>query len=168
MKPLEITSEKEYMELAIPHLKVVRDEEGVAGIVVAGRGAYTVGMAQHGLPDVVVLSTADSDAWIKSLGTLVTNFYTHIKMMDYFEKKELVVEHDAYETNGQPARFKLRMVDLERPWEHLLLLRDAAPNEYVVQLHVPDDQNRVYGEFGYDMNHSMSSVRFEDRSDFFC
>lgn len=168
MKPLEITSEKEYMELAIPHLKVVRDEEGIAGIVVAGRGAYTVGMAQHGLPDVVILSTADSDAWVKSLGALVTNFYTHVKMMDYFEKKELVVEHDAYETNGQTARFKLRMVDLERPWVHLLLLRDAAPNERVVQLHVPDDSNRVYGEFGYDMNHSMSSVRFEDRSDFFC
>lgn len=168
MKPLEITSEKEYMELAIPHLKVVRDEEGVAGIVVAGRGAYTVGMAQHGLPDVVILSTADSAEWVKSLGVLVTNFFTHVQMMSHFHKQELVVEHDAYETNGQTARFKLRMVDLNNPWEHLLMLRDAAPNDRVVQLHVPDDQNRVYGEFGYDMNHSMSSVRFEDRSDFFC
>lgn len=168
MKPISIENENDYMKVAIPHLKVVKDEEGIAGIVVRGRGAYTVGMAQHGLPDVVILSTPEGKGWEETLGKLITDFFIHVKMMDFSGKSEMIVEHDAYETNNQTARFKLRMVDLKNPWEHLLLLRDIAPNDRVVQLHVPDDANRVYGEFGYDMNHSMSSVRFEDRSDFFC
>lgn len=168
MKTIEVNSENDYMSIAIPHIKVIKDLEGIAAIVVPGCGAYTVGMAQHGLPDVVCLSTAQGKGWQETLAGIIINFFIHIKMMEFSEKSEIIVEHDDYEVAGQPARFKLRRVDVEKPWQHLLMLRDSMPNDRLVQLHISDDQNRVFGEFAYDMNHSMSSVRFEDRLDFFC
>lgn len=136
----------------------------IAAVAIIGCGAYTVGMDGHDLPDVVIVSNVDNDSeeYAQFLANASVNFYHHISLMVDAGEDQRIVEHDDYAAdNDKAARFLLRKVPMEKPWEHLVVQRDIAPNDNLIQIHLPDSNNRVWGEEGYQPHHTRGEVLFE-------
>lgn len=145
-------------------------EGKIVSISVLGVGAYTVGMDNHDLPDVVVIDNTDDDSDERALfiSNLVVNFYHHIAMMVESKQSSAVVEHiDYYLDEEQCARFLLRKVEMEKPWEHLAVQRDLQPNDALVQIHLPDGKNRILGEKDYTPHAKHGERLFETTPDVF-
>lgn len=152
-----------YGEIIVGAKETIADGR-IAVVGIHGCGAYTVGMDGHDLPDIIIIDNIDdeSDERTAFICNVAVNFYHHISMMTADNDDQRVVEHiDYYVNDEECARFLIRKVPMEKPWEHLVVMRDIAPNDNVVQIHLPDSNNRVWGEEGYQPHATRGEMLFE-------
>lgn len=163
-------SQESEMVQQLAQAKAALKDGSVVSIAVNGVGAYTVGMDALGLPDLVVIDNVedDSDERALFLSSVVVNFYHHVSMMHESKQSKVVIEHiDYYVSEEESARFLLRKVKMDKPWEHLAVQRDLMPNDSLVQIHLPDGKNRVLGDDGFTPNATFGERLFESTPDVF-
>ncbi len=119
-------------------------------------GWYTIGMANHDLPDIVCHAVTD----VEILDQLVTYILENVPMEPehIFEYPMISPEHV-----DEPARFKFVGVADGSIEEYLPMIPMLAPNAKLIQLLLPDNYNRLPGELGYN---GQGQPLFSDTPDY--